>query len=122
MKLEGRGPNHVRQPHAPAQCQAAAPGHSGGRGRSSRAARRRFVLQGANGSGKSTILETILTLWRFWGEWIEQGRGSTPPAEHLSHFLAKADLAAVEFMDVPESPGPLWIGMGKRSEWRALRE
>jgi energy-coupling factor transporter ATP-binding protein EcfA2 len=85
-------------------------------------ARRRLVLQGANGSGKSTILETILTLWKFWGEWIEQGRGSAPPAEHVSHFLAKADLAAIELMDMPESSGPLWIGIGKRSEWRALRE
>src|SRR5262245_33026388 len=37
-------------------------------------ARRRLVLQGANGSGKSTILETILMLWKFWGEWIEEGR------------------------------------------------
>ncbi len=39
-----------------------------------------------------------------------------PPAEHLSHFLAKVDLAAIEFMDMPESSGPLWIGMGKRSD------
>jgi energy-coupling factor transporter ATP-binding protein EcfA2 len=85
-------------------------------------ARRRLLLQGANGSGKSTILETVLTLWKFWGEWIEQGRGSAPPPEHLSHFLAKADLAAIELMDMPESSGPVWIGMGKRSEWLALRE
>jgi energy-coupling factor transporter ATP-binding protein EcfA2 len=84
-------------------------------------AQKRLLLQGANGSGKSTILETILTLWKFWGEWIEEGHGSPPPSEHLQHYLAKADLAAVEFAGLPNSP-PLWIGMGKRSEWRALHE
>ena len=93
-----------------------------GGGPLSEPARRRLLLQGANGSGKSTILETILTLWKFWGEWIELGPGAPPSAEHRSHFLARADLAAVEFGDLPESSGPLWIGMGKRSEWRALRE
>ena len=85
-------------------------------------ARRRLVLQGANGSGKSTILETILTLWKFWGEWIEEGRGSAPPEDHLHHYLAKADLAAIEIVDMPDASWPLWIGMGKRSEWRALRD
>jgi energy-coupling factor transporter ATP-binding protein EcfA2 len=83
-------------------------------------ARRRLVLQGANGSGKSTILETILTLWQFWGEWLEEGNGSPAPGPHLDHYLAKVDLAAVEFVGLPNSP-PLWIGIGKRSEWRALR-
>src|SRR5438067_13637684 len=121
MKLEGRGPNHVRQPHAPAQCQAAAPGHSGGRGRSSRAARRRLLLQGANGSGKSTILETILTLWKFWGEWLEEGegewhllqllqKGPSPSTKHRDHYLAKASVAAIEVVGIPNSK-PLWIGM-----------
>jgi ABC-type lipoprotein export system ATPase subunit len=85
-------------------------------------ARRRFVLLGANGCGKSTILDTILTLWRFWGEWIEEGRGSAPPEDHLNHYLAKADLAAIEIVDMPPASWPLWIGMGKRSEWRALQD
>jgi ABC-type lipoprotein export system ATPase subunit len=84
-------------------------------------ARRRLLLQGANGSGKTTILETILTLWRLWGEWLEQGQGSSPPEEHLHHYLANADLAAMEIAGDP-SLQSLWICMGKRSEWRALRD
>src|SRR5262249_15947508 len=88
-------------------------------------ARRRLVLQGANGSGKSTILETILTLWKFWGEWIEGGPGSPPPKEHLSHYLANtghfAALAAIEIVGLANAQ-PLWIGMGRPFEWRALRE
>jgi energy-coupling factor transporter ATP-binding protein EcfA2 len=95
----------------------------GGGGSLPEPARRRLVLQGANGSGKSTILETILTLWKFWGEWIEEGRGSVPPEDHLSHYLAKADLAAIEIVDMPDASWPLWIGMGgERFEWRALQE
>jgi ABC-type lipoprotein export system ATPase subunit len=88
-------------------------------------ARRRFVLQGANGSGKSTILETILTLWKFWGEWLEGGSMSPPPEEHLSHFLASTDLvtalAAIEIVGIPNAK-PLWIGIGHPPEWRALKE
>ena len=86
-------------------------------------ARHRLLLQGANGSGKTTVLETILTLWKFWGEWLEEGEGprSIPPTEHRSHYLTAVDLAAIEIMGIPNAR-PLWIGMGKRAEWRALRE
>ena len=32
-------------------------------------ARNRLLLQGGNGSGKTTVFETIAALWKFWGEW-----------------------------------------------------
>lgn len=83
-------------------------------------ARKRLLIQGANGSGKSTILETILTLWKFWGEWLDEGPTSVPPEEHLVHFLNRVDFAAVEFAGLPDSRS-LWIAMGKRFEWNALR-
>jgi energy-coupling factor transporter ATP-binding protein EcfA2 len=82
-------------------------------------ARRRLLLQGANGSGKSTILETIFTLWKFWGEWLDEGQGSPPSEEQFTHYLAKADLAAIEFAGIPNAQ-PIWIGIGKPLEWRAL--
>jgi ABC-type lipoprotein export system ATPase subunit len=84
------------------------------------AGQRRLLLQGANGSGKTTILETIVTLWRFWGEWIEMGRNSSPPEEHLSHYLAGADLAAMQIVGMPDIR-PVWIGMGKNREWQPLK-
>ena len=91
-----------------------------GRGALPDPARRRLLLQGGNGSGKTTVLETILTLWKFWGEWLEEGPGSPPPQEHLSHYLAEVDLAAMEIVGLPNAR-PLWIGMGKTSEWHALQ-
>jgi hypothetical protein len=87
-------------------------------------ARRRLLLQGANGSGKTTVLETILTLWKFWGEWLETGQGSPPPKEHLSHYLANdnpvSTIAAVEVVGIANAP-PLWTGIGRPAEWNALR-
>ena len=43
-------------------------------------ARRRLLVRGGNGSGKTVVLETIATLWRFLGEWIDAGNDRTPPA------------------------------------------
>ena len=37
------------------------------------ASRHRLLLQGGNGSGKTVVLETIATLWKFLGEWIDIG-------------------------------------------------
>jgi hypothetical protein len=62
-----------------------------------------------------------LTLWKFWGEWLEEGGGSLPPKEHLSHYLAEVDLAAVEVMGLLNDRS-LWIGIGKLSEWPALKK
>ena len=62
------------------------------------AARKRLLLQGGNGSGKTTILETISSLWRFWGEWIEIGDHKPPPRQHVKHFLAQCGFAAMEIV------------------------
>jgi AAA domain, putative AbiEii toxin, Type IV TA system len=84
-------------------------------------ARRRSVLQGGNGSGKSTVLETIATLWRLWGEWIEQGQGFAIRREELTPFLQDDYFAAMEMVGIPDTP-PLWIGVGAPGEWSALKE
>jgi energy-coupling factor transporter ATP-binding protein EcfA2 len=84
-------------------------------------AQRRLLLQGANGSGKSTILETILKLWQFWGEWIEEGQGTGLRREQLTHFLANASFAAIEVVGIPNTP-PLWIWIGERQYLEALQE
>jgi len=93
-----------------------------GGGEFSEPARKRVLLQGGNGSGKTTILETIATLWEFWGEWIELGKGNGPPRHQLRHFLANADLAAMEVDSVLPEMRPMWIAMGAHSAWADLRE
>ena len=85
-------------------------------------ARKRLLLQGGNGSGKTTILETIATLWKFLGEWIEVGEGNGPPRHQLRNFLAQADLAAMEVGSVLPGMRPMWIGVGVYSEWANLKE
>lgn len=85
-------------------------------------AHHRLLLQGGNGSGKTTILETIRTLWEFFGEWIDRGSGKQPVAKHTRHYLAQADLAAVEFADFPAQSESIWIGIGKANEWADLKK
>ena len=77
---------------------------------------------GGNGSGKQRSSETIVNLWKFWGEWIEIGDRKTPPNHQLRHFLARADLSAIELGGMlPEKP-MVWIGMGESSEWEELKK
>lgn len=86
-------------------------------------AHRRLLLQGANGSGKSTILEAIATLWEFFGEWIDAGpgRGISGRSRCFRHYFAKSDLAAVELRGLLPEDRSLWIGMGKVKNWIDLK-
>jgi ABC-type lipoprotein export system ATPase subunit len=84
-------------------------------------ARKRFLLQGGNGSGKTTILETIATLWAFLGEWIEIGDQKAPPRQHLKHSLLEEGFAAMEIVAVIPEARPIWIGMGWDKDWKELR-
>jgi energy-coupling factor transporter ATP-binding protein EcfA2 len=93
-----------------------------GGGSLSESAWKRLLLQGGNGSGKTTIFETIVTLWTFWEEWIEIGDRKAPPKHQLRHFLARTDLAAMEIgCMLPEKP-MVWIGMGQSREWEELKK
>jgi energy-coupling factor transporter ATP-binding protein EcfA2 len=84
-------------------------------------ARRRLVLQGANGSGKSTILETILTLWRLWGEWLDLGHGAGIRKGELPDFLVAPAFAGIQLVDIPGTR-PVWICIGARNHWQDLQE
>jgi energy-coupling factor transporter ATP-binding protein EcfA2 len=85
-------------------------------------ARSRLLLQGGNGSGKTTIFEAIATLWKFWGEWIEIGQGGVPPRHQLRHFLADVGLAAMEIHSLADGMAPIWLGIGRISEWDELNK
>ena len=85
-------------------------------------ARKRLLLQGGNGSGKTTILETIATLWSYWGEWIEIGNEKAPPRQHLKHPLLEKGFAAMEIVAMIPRARPIWIGMGRDREWSELQD
>jgi ABC-type lipoprotein export system ATPase subunit len=84
-------------------------------------ARKRLLLQGGNGSGKTTILETIATLWEYWGEWIEIGNFKVPPRHHLRHPLLDSGFAAIQIVAMVPNARPIWIGMGRDKDWNELR-
>src|SRR5436309_14470654 len=84
-------------------------------------AHNRLLLQGGNGSGKTTILECIQLLWEHFGEWIDAG-SRRPDLRRLlqraltsggEQALFNADMAAMELGDFPESGQSLWVGLGK---------
>lgn len=80
-----------------------------GGGPLSEESRKRLLLLGSNGSGKTTILETIRQVWELFGEWIDEGLSQRGvPADRLATLapptrrLARSALfAAVEFGDFP---------------------
>jgi ABC-type lipoprotein export system ATPase subunit len=86
------------------------------------ATQKRLLFRGGNGSGKTTILETIFCLWRSFGEWIDAARPEAIKEEWLQGAFAQADLAAVEFRGFDKKLDPLWIGIGKESFWKDLKK
>ena len=89
-----------------------------------KSAHERLLLQGANGSGKSTILEAVATLWDFFGDWIDAGPGRTISRRSrlFKHYFADADLAAIELKGILPEGKPLWLGMGKVKYWVDLKD
>jgi len=93
-------------------------------------AHKRLLLQGGNGSGKTTILECIQLLWQHFGEWIDAGtrrpdlmrRLRRALRSHTEQALWEADLAAMELGDFPEKGRSLWVGIGLPAGWEELRQ
>jgi energy-coupling factor transporter ATP-binding protein EcfA2 len=88
--------------------------------------RKRFLLQGANASGKTTILECIRLLWESFGGWIDHGvrwveRMQHPPTDGTVRALLGAELAAMELGDFPVPGHRTWIGMGEVNAWQDLQ-
>ena len=78
----------------------------------------RMLLQGGNGSGKTTVLETITGLWDWLGRMIDNDTSSFtfPPSSRWS-----AELTAMELGDFPIKGNNLWIAVGTLNGVEELR-
>ena len=78
-----------------------------------------LLLMGPNGSGKTTILRAIETLWINFGQFLE--------GQQNLHYLAedsifkKCRLAAMEIRDFSsETPEPVWVYFGELAEVKSI--
>lgn len=72
-----------------------------GRGDLPQATRKRLLLQGGNGSGKSTVIETIAGLWDCFGKMIDMVDDSASSSPFAETSLWSGGLNAMELGDFP---------------------
>lgn len=84
-------------------------------------ARKRLLLHGANGSGKSTVLEAIYNLWRLFGEWVEVGAEGRVDASWTKNVFVQGEITAIEVRGFSKGLDSLWIGIGKGSAWEDIK-
>src|SRR5262249_39936853 len=90
--------------------------------------RRRLLILGAPGSGKTTILDCIRLLGGALGAGLARPPRRAPPSRSSSLrppdprlALEEAELAALELGDFPSAGQSLWIGMGRAHAWEELK-
>lgn len=90
-----------------------------GEGELPQATRKRMLLQGSNGSGKTTVLETIAGLWEWFGRIIDDSSSSFrfPDSSRWT-----AELNAMELGDFPAKGKSFWIAIGNPNGLKAIRD
>jgi energy-coupling factor transporter ATP-binding protein EcfA2 len=83
------------------------------------ATRNRMLLQGGNGSGKTTVIKTIAGLWEWFGKMIDE-RNSTFSFPDSSRW--SAELNAMQLGDFPRPGQDLWIAVGTLNGIDALKK
>lgn len=87
-----------------------------GGGELPQATRKHMLLQGGNGSGKSTVIETIAGLWDWFGKMIDEDTSS------FSCPSWSGELSAMELGDFPDKGLDLWIAIGTADGIETLRK
>jgi energy-coupling factor transporter ATP-binding protein EcfA2 len=87
-----------------------------------RPAHQRLLLQGPNGSGKTTFLYCIAKLWQLFGDLIDAGAGRNIPSALVKNDYVKSDLVAAEFRDLLPEGRSLWMGAGHVGDWVQLKD
>ncbi len=74
-------------------------------------------VRGLNGSGKTTYLESIASLWHKFGQWVESDKYIAPSREDP---LRDAGLCAMQLVDLPGPLNTLWLVFGREELWEAI--
>jgi len=91
----------------------------GGESDLAQATRKRMLLQGGNGSGKTTVLGTIPELWRMFGQMIDETSTSFRFPENSRWH---GELNAMELGDFPTAGHSFWIAVGNANGIEDLRK
>lgn len=74
-------------------------------------------LRGLNGSGKTTYLDAIASIWWLFRRWTQKGTHvKLPPGDPLS----SAGLLAVHLTELPGPAQSLWLVHGQSELWEAV--
>ena len=111
--------SHVRPSNDPARGEVPVRELPEGGGPLPEATRHRLLLQGGNGSGKTTILETIRRLWEMFGVWIEKGPGKEFMSDSFGTF--REHMAAMELGGFPHWEEGFWLCWGRAEAWAELK-
>jgi len=76
-----------------------------------------LCLRGVNGSGKTTYLEAVASLWQLFRRWSQRRKHVTLSKNDL---LSRADLVAVRLVDLPGPAPDLWLVYGRHEAWESV--
>src|SRR5262245_5390050 len=91
----------------------------GGEGALPEATHKRLLLQGGNGSGKTTVLEVIAGLWDWFGKMIDD---STRAIRVPDSSPWAAELNAMELGDFPAKAQDFWILVGNPNGFKIIKD
>lgn len=76
-----------------------------------------LCLRGLNGSGKTTYLEAVASLWQLFRRWSQRSKHVRLLANDP---LLHADLVAIHVVDLPGPASDLWLVFGQRELWESI--
>ncbi|EYF02593.1 AAA family ATPase [Chondromyces apiculatus] len=76
-------------------------------------------LRGLNGSGKTSYLQAVSSMWRLFRRWTQKGKHVPPRAGDPLHA---AGLVALQLTDLPGPERSVWLVYGQRDLWEEVPE
>jgi len=76
-------------------------------------------LRGVNGSGKTTYIDAVGSLWQLFRRWSQKGTNVRHPE---GSPLPEAELMAMKLVGLPGPAPELWLVHGQQESWEAVAE